>query len=129
PSPLLAQQPGLGWREGEQQAGQPLVVILDQLEEGFTRPNQELPDELGQLVAALQGVFGDRSQRPQGKLILSFRKEWLAEIQKQLEQYTLPRARVFLERLDRAGIVEVVVGPTRIERLQRHYRLSVEAGL
>lgn len=70
----------------QQQANQPLTLILDQVEEHFTRPNKALPDELTQFVDTLVASFADRSQRPQGKLILSFRKEWLAEMEKASER-------------------------------------------
>ena len=41
----------------------------------------------------------------------------------------LPRAKVFLQRLDRRGIVEAVTGPADSERLRQHYGLTVEDGL
>ncbi len=73
----------------------------------------------------LAGLFADPGRRPQGRLILGFRKEWLAEIEKRLEERRLPRAKVFLERLSQAGIVEVVAGPARVPRLRNRYGLTV----
>lgn len=64
-------------------------------------------------------------QRPQGRLILSFRKEWLAEIEKRLTESSLPRTKVFLERLGSEGIAEVVAKPARSPRLREHYGLIV----
>ena len=89
------------WRSAEAEAGKPLLVVLDQAEELFTRPNPELPDEMNDFLDVLAGLFADPGRRPQGRLILGFRKEWLAEIEKRLEERRLPRAKVFLERLDR----------------------------
>jgi WD40 repeat protein len=129
PSPLVADEPGLGWRRLEQEAGKPLLIILDQLEELYTRPNHDRPDEMAQFLEALLPVFADLNQRPQGKLILSFRKEFLAEIKDALEQAKLPMAPVFLEKLDRLSIIDVVTGPARVERLRRRYGLTVEDGL
>ncbi|HMN28030.1 MAG TPA: AAA family ATPase, partial [Caldilineaceae bacterium] len=135
---LLANLPGkahvpdlapAGWRTAEQQANKPVTLILDQVEEHFTRPNPALPQELEQFLTALNAIFGDRSQRPQGKLILSFRKEWLAEIEKQLSERGLPFDKIFLERLDEAGVIEAVSGVARRPALQRTYSLSVEEGL
>jgi hypothetical protein len=128
-SPLCAGERGLGWRKVERDMGQPLLIILDQVEERYTRPNPDLPDEMARLLAALQGVFGDPAQRPQGKLLLGFRKEWLAEIRAHLRQVRLPFGETFLTRLDRAGIVDVVTGPSRVARLQQHFGLEVEANL
>ena len=73
------------WLDLESKTGRPLIIILDQVEEAFTRPNPDLPHELEDFWDALQAIFSDPSHRPQGKLILGFRKEWLAEIEKQLD--------------------------------------------
>lgn len=117
------------WRAVEQEANQPLTLILDQVEEHFTRPNAALPDELEQFLAALVALFANRGQRPQGKLILSFRKEWLAEIEKRLSECELPFSKIFLERLDEAGVLEAVRGVAATPALQQHYGLTLEEGL
>jgi WD40 repeat protein len=117
------------WRVKEEQTGKPLIVFLDQVEELYTRPIANLPDELDQLLKVVKAIFSDPARRPQGKLVLSFRKEWLAELEAQLVAYELPRTKVFLEPLDRRGIIEVVQGPARSERLRERYGLTVEAGL
>ena len=117
------------WRVKEEQTGKPLIVILDQVEEIYTRPIAALPNELDDLLKAIQATFAVSDQRPQGKLVLGFRKEWLAEVEAQMIQYELPRTKVFLERLDRRGIIEVVLGPTRSDRLREHYGLTVDEGL
>jgi formylglycine-generating enzyme required for sulfatase activity len=117
------------WRNLEAQAGKPLLVVLDQAEEFFTRPNREQPDELAEFLGTLVQLFGDASRRPSGRLILGFRKEWLAELDKRLAERALPRKGVFLERLGRAGIAEVVAGPTSRRRLRRHYGLAVADAL
>lgn len=117
------------WLALEAQGQKPVVIILDQVEEVYTRPDDSRPHELAGFLAGLQTVFADRRQRPQGKLILSFRKEWLAEIEGRLEQSGLPYTKVFLERLDRRGIIEAIEGPARSERLRKQYGLTVEPGL
>jgi hypothetical protein len=113
----------------EDQTGKPLVIILDQVEEAFTRPNPDLPNELPDFWNALQAIFGNPGLRPQGKLILGFRKEWLAETEKPLLDRKLPFSGVLLERLNKKGIIEAISGIARSERLQRHYRLTVKPGL
>ncbi|GIK38902.1 MAG: hypothetical protein BroJett011_27350 [Chloroflexota bacterium] len=116
------------WQDWET-AARPLTVILDQVEETFTRPNQNLPNELADFILALQNIFGNPARRPHGKLILGFRKEYLAEIEKQLRSHALPFNKVFLDRLDRAGIIEAVAGPARSLRLSRQYGLMVDDDL
>ena len=116
-------------QDQESRAGRLVVLVLDQVEELFTRPNADQPDELERFLDLLGSLFAHPRQRPSGKLILSFRKEWLAEIQRRLEERGLPHARVFLERLDRAGVIEVVKGPVRSSRLRDHFGLRVAPDL
>lgn len=117
------------WRLREEQLKKPLIVFLDQVEELYTRPLTDMPDEVAQTMKVMQAIFGDPQRRPQGKLVLGFRKEWLAELESQLIAFELPRTRVFLEALDRRGVIEVVRGPTRTKRLQEQFGLTIEDGL
>ena len=117
------------WRAEEARLGKPLVVFLDQVEEVFTRPDPAQPRELDEFLTGLVAVLGNRETRPQGKLVLGFRKEWLAELDRRLAEAKLPRTPVFLKPLDRRGIIEAIRGPARPGRLQRQYRLAIEDGL
>src|SRR6185436_5065445 len=114
--------------EGEPAAGKPLIVILDQVEEAWTRPlvGRKEGDDL---AAALRSIFAIRETRPRGRLILGFRKEWLAEVLRLLDDGKLPRARLEVQHLGREGIVEAVAGPASTERLRRQYNLEVEPQL
>ncbi|HEX3551690.1 MAG TPA: trypsin-like peptidase domain-containing protein [Thermoanaerobaculia bacterium] len=116
------------WRLTESQAGRPLIVILDQVEEAYTRPAANHV-EMAEFFSHLEHLFGDPAGRPQGRLVLGFRKEWFPEVQKQLEVHGLDYAKVFLEGLDRAAILEVATGLTRTPRLRERYGLEVEPGL
>jgi len=118
-----------GWRAEESRLGKALFVFLDQVEEVFTRPNPAEPHELDEFLGALAAALGDRDARPRGKLVLGFRKEWLAELDRRLAEAKLPRTKVFLKQLDRRGIIEAIRGPARSGRLQRQYRLAIEDGL
>lgn len=117
------------WLAKEEQLKKPLIVFLDQVEEFYTQPIKDLPEELDQLLRVVKATFGDPKCRPVGKLVLGFRKEWLAELEAQMEAYELSIAKVSLEPLDRDGIIEVVQGPTRSSRLREQYGLQVETGL
>jgi hypothetical protein len=92
-------------------------------------PHCRLARRVGPIAARGEATFSDPNRRPQGKLVLGFRKEWLAELESQLIAYELPRTKIFLEPLDRRGIIEVVQGPARSERLRERYGLTVEDGL
>ena len=117
------------WVAAERQSGRPLVIILDQVEEVFTKPIAELPEELAEFAQLLKRIFSAADRRPQGRLILGFRKEWFAEIDELLADAQVPRSRVFLERLSRGGAVEAITGPVTDLRLQQQYGLTIEKGL
>ena len=117
------------WLAKEEQLNQPLIIILDQVEEIFSRPLPDRPNELGQLCEVLQTIFLNYPQQPQGKLILGFRKEWLGPIEKRLQAYRLQVDKLFVEPLDRRGIIEAVSGITRSDPLQQHYGLTIKDNL
>ena len=114
------------WKEFEAQTGKPLVIIMDQVEEVFTRPNKSLHNEFKDFLEALKSIFGNPLVYPEGKLILSYRKEYHPEIDKQLGMNELDRSLLFLEPLNRQDIIEVVTGLTRTQRLKDRYNLNVE---
>ena len=76
------------WKVQERRQGKPLIVILDQVEELYTRPIEREgateDDELQELLGVLQGLFAEPAHRPHGRLVLSFRKEWVADIEARL---------------------------------------------
>lgn len=117
------------WIEAEKKLGRPLVIVLDQVEEAFTKPNPQQPHELEEFAQLLRRIFFSAQTRPQGRLILGFRKEWFAEIDERLADAQVPRSRIFLERLCRDGAIEAITGPVDDPRLASHYKLTVEAGL
>ena len=119
---------GAAWRAVEQNGGKPLVVFFDQVEEVYTRPNPQAPEDLEEFAREIGQVFG-ASHPPSGRLVLSFRKEWFPEIQKQVEANGLSYGRVFLEGLDRAAVVEAATGLTLTARLRQFYGLTIQPGM
>lgn len=117
------------WIAAEKKLGRPLDIVLDQVEEAFTKPNPQHPNELAEFAQLLRRVFHSAKNRPRGRLILGFRKEWFAEIDERLAEAQVPRSRIFLERLSRHGAIEAITGPVDDPRLANHYKLTVEAGL
>ena len=125
--------------EGELEAGRSLVVILDQAEEAYTLPlkrrvvgddgqEREKVDpgaEVAELCSALAAAFDParpEAERPRGKLILSFRKEWLDEFATACKAAGLDCERVSLFPLDRAGVAEAIRGPAAGAK----YHLTIE---
>jgi hypothetical protein len=98
-------------------AGRQLVVVLDQCEEAFTRGGP--PDEWARLAEALRGFAG--------RVVLSFRKEWLPEVEAALAGVAF--GKLYVDRIDREGVIAVVQGLTRTRRLRDRYGLSVDPGL
>jgi len=119
---------GEAWTAAEERAGKPLLLFFDQVEEVFTHPNRANQYEFQEFGANLKELFA-KDHAPRGRLILSFRKEWLAEVQKQMKVSDVSFDTEFLKSLDRAAIVEVVTGLTKTSRLQNHYGLWVEPNL
>ena len=118
------------WRRRETERGRPLVVVLDQVEGAYTRTGGVDADELRAFLELTASLFvGSPQARPRGKLVLSFRKEWLPEIEQQLLDHRLYLHKVFLARLDRNGVLEAITGMVRDERLAKHYHLAVADGL
>lgn len=117
------------WLVIEAHTNKPLLVILDQVEEHFTRPNPELPHELDDFMLALRIIFSSPALRPTGKMILSYRKEYHVEIEARFRTFLLPRTTVFLEPLGRKDILDLFRGVTQTPALQQRYHLSVEEEL
>jgi hypothetical protein len=105
---------GAAWVQLEHHEGRPLLVVLDQAEEAFTRPLADCRpvDEVRELFKALREAFARaRAERPQGRLILSFRKEWLAEFDAIRRAVGLDAKAMPLHPLDPAGVVAAIEGP------------------
>ncbi len=115
------------WRRLEEGSGHPLVVILDQIEEIYVQ-DESRGEDLAELVTALVALFAN-GLTSQSRVVLSFRKEWFPEILKAVEQAGLSYGKVFLDRLDRESVIEVVSGLTTTRRLRDHYGLSVDERL
>ena len=117
------------WKAVEAATGEPYHILLDQAEEVFTRANDDDPQELDRFLMAVQGIFANPNNRPQGKLILSYRKEYHPEINEGCKNFKIPREEIFLKRMSKRDIVEIVNGLASTDRLRGKYRLEIENGL
>jgi WD40 repeat protein len=115
------------WHRIEQQSDKPLIVFLDQGEEVFTRPlADQLPKaEWAAFLTVVRDLFFSDGPMPKGKLVLSYRKEYLAEIEHAFRQAELPWQKVFLQRLQRADIIDAVTGVSRESESQAFYGLQI----
>jgi WD40 repeat protein len=126
--------------EHELEPDRALVLILDQAEEAYTLPlkrrvagddghGSERVDpgaEVGELCRALAATFDPalpEAERPRGKAIVSFRKEWLDEFSSLCNAAGLNWERVSLVPLDRAGVAEAIRGPAAGAK----YHLTIRA--
>lgn len=117
------------WQSIEAHFGQPFTILLDQVEEVFTKPSAAHEQELDAFLEAVYTIFRDPNDRPLGKLILSYRKEYHPEVEERCKAHQLPREEVFVKQLSKSDIEEVVLGLTSTPRLVNKYHLSVEQSL
>lgn len=113
------------WQQLQVKVRKPVVVILDQLEEVFTKPQtQGGGEELRQLLEALRFLFDQPDF--EGKVVLGFRKEYLAEIETALQNKGIIHyQKQFLEVLTGEAIKEIVTGLAQNPRTQLEYNLSI----
>ena len=116
------------WMKAEQTLGRPLVVILDQVEEIYTQ-GEARSAELKELIDAIGPLLRAGAAGPQSRIVLGFRKEWFPEVQKELDDARLSYGKVFLDRLTRESVIEIVRSLTGTRRLREHYGLTVEPRL
>ena len=110
-------------------AAKPKLIILDQIEEAITHSDGSTA-ELHAFITRVIEIFSLRGPDSTARLILSFRKEYLAEIRNALtvgtQEDAPPLEKDFwLERLDLAGIKQVVAGPTRLRALREKYKITL----
>lgn len=129
------------WKQIEEESGKPLVIILDHVEECYTRPmmtdkalNEGEQLNMGEreieiFLQEVKALFNDLSNLPRGKLLLGYRKEYQADFEEWFKWFKLPQNKVFLENLEREEIIEIIQGLTSTENLRRNYRISIEMGL
>lgn len=121
---LLGADAANGWREREKD-GRPLLLVIDQVEEAFTKP-LTLSDEVGDFLAVIGPLLAGNN-RPKGRLVLSIRKEWFTNIQTRLNAWTgLRWDQVEVGRLDRDAVIDIVEGLTPARLPDDPYQLRLD---
>jgi len=122
------------WMQKERKEGKPLIIILDQLENIFTHHVQD--DEFAQTKQVDHAEFLNlldivrhtfyQDDKPEGKLVLSFRKEWLADVLNGFEEKDIIYGKIILEQLDSQAIIDAIEGIIRNAHLQQRYKLRID---
>lgn len=112
----------------EQKQEKNKLVVIDQLEEIYTQSDTDPKQELSFLLSRLYQII-DKEELVATKFIFSYRKEYDQEIEKAFRVHHLVYEKIFLDKLGKQGIEEVVKGLTSLPILWNKYRLQVEEGL
>jgi CubicO group peptidase (beta-lactamase class C family) len=136
-----------GWLTMEEQLKQPVSIIIDQFEGSIlagstadepTDPgnqdnshlsSQESEQDDFESFVLLLKMIENGTQTPKGKLILSYRKEYLAEIENQFYLSAVDYEKQFVDELDKYGVQDAICGISRMPELQKKYKLEIEEGL
>ena len=98
------------WQQQEKASQKPTVIILDQLEEAYTQHNTEQGNrEVTELATVLRTVFLSEN-KPQGRLVLSFRQGRLGNVQEIFEKKGLAYNKGLLHPLDERGVTNAIIG-------------------
>lgn len=111
------------WIDFEQKKGKSLYIILDQFEELLIDSVSET--EIISFFTLIKNIFKNPQHAPQGKLILSYRKEFHAEIESFCLNEELPFSTKFVKRLSKQNILEIIEGVVKIPRIKNKYHLSI----
>ncbi|MEM7658052.1 MAG: CHAT domain-containing protein, partial [Bacteroidota bacterium] len=107
-----------------------VVLLVDQAEESFTRqqPNARPEVEWREFLKAIAPLVLHPELRQEVRVVLSFRKGYLAEIKGFCLASGLPWEDVFMRPLNQRGIEEIITGGTSSQRLRDAYQLEMELG-
>jgi len=96
------------------------LIIIDQVEEIFTNPNVTLQSSESELLQLLASIRNAKEKNI--NVILSFRKEFLADIRKYFGD--LPFEDFYLEPLQTKGVLEAIRGITLLHEASDNYELK-----
>ena len=112
------------WQEFEEAEKKPLIVIVDQLEEAFSTEDDKSQQSVINLLNFV-ALASSANEGIKGKLVLSFRKEWLAEVEALCQTRDLAYTSHFIEHLSRNNIIECIEGISKSDKLINTYQLSI----
>ena len=127
---LLTDRIGFGaslaeaWRLRERDDSRPLLAVIDHAED-LLPDNGSAQEGWEALRQELAVLFLNPKRTPRGKLLLAFRKEWLADLTAGLDSWKLPHTCKVLDRLDQAGVTESIEGVCKDPRCRAKYHLAL----
>ncbi len=116
------------WLKIEKTQQKPLTLILDQFENilyDSEHNKSEKYTDLDNLILNLKKL----GNGIKGKLILSYRKEYLAEVENRFYHNKVDYEKVFLDELNLQGIKDAITGIEKNPVIKKHYRVEIEKGL
>ncbi len=120
------------WQRAQEQINKPLIFILDQVEESLTKPLNNEHKEWMMFCKEIKELADYLFDLGSGKLILSFRAEYLSQIQNTLQEASIPKTDILLSPLSKTGIIQAIEGVTTNKLTRDQYKLSaksIEEGL
>lgn len=116
------------WRSIEKTQKKPLTLVLDQFENILYESEKIRAGKYSDLDDL---ISTHRKLGPsiKGKLILSYRKEYLAEIENRFYHNRVDYEKVFLDELNLQGIKDAITGIEQNPVIKKHYRIEIEKGL
>lgn len=105
----------------------PTLLVFDQAEEIITLSPKDPNDALRDFFHKLHRLC--QLPKYRCKVIISFRKEFLAEIEATLSRLDIPYLNYYLSSMQKANLVEVVSGLTSTSAFRLRYGLSIDNGL
>ncbi|MEM9920610.1 MAG: SUMF1/EgtB/PvdO family nonheme iron enzyme [Bacteroidota bacterium] len=106
----------------------PTLILMDQVEEMYTNICPSLGNEEPDIL--LEDIIKLLDQEPNTHILLSFRKEFLSELQSLFSSRNISFLPHPLNPLKDAGILEAINGVARYDHLRKVYRgLNFEKGL
>jgi len=106
----------------------PFLVIIDQIDWFFSSSKKSTDSYLNGLNEFLRECLHNHPKE-EIKFVLSFRKEFLAEIKSSLDEYSFSYNGIFLNPLDKEGIVNAIRGISTNNQPKLNYNLQIEEGL
>ncbi len=138
PAPEAAQDPAV--RETQARTWLSLtrrsLIILDQVEEAITHATSSgnsIDSELRAFADHVRQLFAQAPSNSSARLLLSFRKEYLAEIRGYFVEGSADNSpelldHFWLDRLDHPAIVQVVTGPAYSRFTRDKYKIAFPEG-
>ena len=130
------------WRTIEKGVKRPFTLLVDQFENVINYDNSKEISEHGNFDAKSSSKYieldklvkylhelNKKNIQPEGKLIISYRKEYLAEIESRFYTGKVDYEKVFLDTLDYNAIEDAISGITKNSTTKSFYCIEIEPGL